>query len=113
MELASAKRIQHLEIVHQQFWRLWRQNYITSLQSRGKWNHEKKSLEVGDIVLLMNEGKKRHEWPLAKVVETIGGRDGLVRSVKLLCDQKELMRPVQLVVPLEVHDENTHTGSSD
>ena len=113
MALSSTKRIQHLEMVQEQFWRQWRRNYLSTLQSRGKWSHEKNNIQKGDIVLLMKENSKRHEWPLAKIIETFEGRDGLVRSVKLLCDQKEILRPVQLVVPLEVHDENTHIGSSD
>ena len=110
---SSAKRMKHLEMVHKQFWHQWRQGYLMALQSRGKWSHEKPTLKEGDIVLLMKENSKRHEWPLARILETIKGRDGLVRSVKLLCDQKEFMRPIQLVVPLEVPDPDTHTGSSN
>ena len=84
-----------------------------ALQSRGKWSHEKPTLKEGDIVLLMKENSKRHEWPLARILEPIKGHDGLVQSVKLLCDQKEFMRPIQLVVPLEVPDPDTPTGSSN
>ena len=99
---AHSRRISHLQTIHEQFWRQWRQQYLPTLQRRGKWTANYPNVKEGDIVLLLKEGQKRHTWPLAKVVETLSGRDGLVRSVKLLCDEKEITRPIQLIVPLEV-----------
>ena len=108
----GATRIRHLEKMHEQFWRQWRQQYLPTLQRRGKWQTNCPNIKEGDIVLLLKENAKRHTWPLARVEETFHGRDGLVRSLKLLCDGKEIVRPIQLVVPLEVqNDEDKHTGS--
>ena len=45
----------------------------------------KEIIQVGDIVLLRNEGKARAFWKLAKVTELVRGRDGAVRSAKILC----------------------------
>ena len=104
-ETSPSKRLQHLTMVHNQFWRQWRSEYLALLHTRQKWEKTKTNIKEGDIVLLLKEGAKRHEWPLAKVLEAKAGRDGLVRSIKLLCDQKEMNRPVQHVVPLEIpHD---------
>ena len=110
-DFAPTKRIQHLEEVQRQFWKQWQSCYLPTLQQRSKWNASTPGVKEGDIVLLLKEQTKRHKWPLAKVIETLKGRDGLVRTVKLLCDQKEVTRPVQLIVPLEVQDEDKHTGS--
>ena len=107
---AHSRRIDHLQTIHEQFWRQWRQGYLQQLQQRGRWHQARPSLKMGDIVLLMKEGQKRHTWPLARIVETIEGRDGAVRTIKLSCDGKEVVRPVQLVVPLEVPtDQETTT----
>ena len=114
MDFAPTKRIQHLEEVQRQFWKQWQSCYLPTLQQRPKWSTTSPNIKEGDIVLLLKENSKRHTWPLAKVIETTSGRDGLVRSVKLLSDEKEVIRPVQLIVPLEVqNDEDKHTGSSN
>ena len=114
MDFESTKRIQHLEEVQKQFWKQWQSCYLPTLQQRPKWNASTPNIKEGDIVLLLKENQRRHEWPLAKVIETIKGRDGLVRTVKLLCKDKEVTRPIQLVVPLEVQsDENKRTESRD
>ena len=38
------------------FWSRWRKEYLQTLQSRPKWTEEKRSLQVGDVVLLKEEG---------------------------------------------------------
>ena len=112
VELAPAKRLRHLEEVQRQFWTQWKDLYLPTLQNRPKWKSTKPGIKEGDVVLLLKENTKRHEWPLARVIEAIKGRDELVRSVKLLCDGRSVTRPIQLVVPLEVqNDEDKHTGS--
>ena len=75
--------------------------YLPSLQIRPKWGKKLPNVKEGDVVLLLKENSKRHTWPLARVTETVTGRDGLVRTVKLRCDDKEFVRPVQNIVPLE------------
>ena len=68
----------------------------------------KEIIQVGDIVLLRNEGKSRAFWKLAKVTELVRGKDGAVRSSKILYltgskeKTTELRRPVQHLVPLEL-----------
>ena len=114
MDFVPTRRLQHLQEVQGQFWRQWRANYLPTLQQRPKWDSTKPEIKEGDIVLLLKENEKRNKWPLAKVIETIKGRDGLVRTIRLLCDGKELTRPCQLIVPLEVQsDKDRHTESRD
>ena len=38
---------------------------------------------MNDIVLIVDENTARNEWKLARVVEAVPSKDGLVRSVKL------------------------------
>jgi len=45
------------------------------------------------------------DWPLAVVEELIPGRDGEVRLVKLRTASGVLLRPIQRVYPLEMHEE--------
>lgn len=39
------------------FWKRWRVDYLTTLQPRKKWNTEKDSLQIVDVVLLMTGQK--------------------------------------------------------
>lgn len=43
----------------------------------------KRNVRIGDIVLVQNPKTVRGEWKLAQVMETIIGRDNIVRTVKL------------------------------
>ena len=114
VQLDATRRLQHLERTKEQFWKQWQKCYLPSLHSRIKWQTCCPNVKEGDIVLLLKENTKRHTWPLAKVLETVVGRDNLVRTVKVICDGKEIVRPIQHIVPLEVpSDKNEHIGSRD
>ena len=51
------------------FWRRWTKEYLPTLQSSQKWVQLRKNLEVGDVVLVLEENTTRNLWPLARVVE--------------------------------------------
>ena len=81
------------------FWKRWKSEYIPLLipnKSKASMNN----VRIGDVVLL-NEGSKREYWPLAKIVEIRPGRDNLIRSVKIKCRGKLLVRPTKLLHFLE------------
>ena len=83
------------------FWKRWKEQYLIMLnenRSRSSGNE----LKEGSIAIL-NEGTKREYWPLVKVVEVRKGRDGIVRSVKILCRNKLLCRPIKLLYDLEIN----------
>ena len=44
---------------------------------------EEKNLRVGDVILIADENYPRGAWPLARAVEVVTGRDGLVRSARV------------------------------
>ena len=57
------------------------------------------------IVILRNNGTARCLWKLARVTETINGRDGAVRAAKVQLMSKNkvitLRHPIQQLIPLE------------
>ena len=93
------KRIQELT---RHFWHRWMTEWIPSLSARKKWFHERKNLEVDDIVLLVSPDSHRAHWPLGRVIEVYPGKDGQVCSVKLQVGDKQLVRPVVKLCPLEL-----------
>ena len=48
-----------------------------------------RTIQIGDIVVLQEDGTARCLWKLAKVIKMISGRDGVVRATKVLLINKD------------------------
>ena len=71
------------EIYHQ-FQLTWFNHYLDFISKRGKWHEFRKSLKVGDIVLVkMPSPKKKREYPLALITKIYAGKDGIERMCEL------------------------------
>ena len=60
------------------FWMRW-MDCIHKLSPRPKNQHMAENLEVGDIVLVIGEDKKRGSWRMAEITQVFQGKDDLVR----------------------------------
>ena len=61
------------------FWRRWLKEYLPILQQRQKWNQPRKNVQVGNIVLVLQENTPHNLWPLARVMEVhLNQSDGYV-----------------------------------
>ena len=103
-DLYCRKRWRVVQQLANEFWSRWRKEYLQSLQPRQKWTEERRNLQVGDVVLLKEEGAGRCHWPMARVCEVHKSKDGHVRSVSLKVRDSILKRPVNktvLLVPVE------------
>ena len=84
------------------FWRRWLKEYLPSLRRREKWNQVRKNIEVGDVVLVLQDNASRSSWPLARSIEVHRNQsDGYVRSVKLKTSSSMFDRPIAKIVLLE------------
>lgn len=90
----------------------WKKEYLTSLLEVSSKKGTDKSLAIaeGDIVLLKEDTPARAWWKVAKIEQLLKGKDDKVRAatIKVLGGEKTrkttlLRRPVQHLVPLEVH----------
>ena len=105
------------------FKNIWNDEYLLSLRDSFKNLHDDKfvnQVKVGDIVLLKNTQpdviKKRQHWSLARVLELVYGKDGNVRSVKILKGTADYqtrprqpeLHPISHLYPLELSI--THRG---
>ncbi|XP_068229336.1 uncharacterized protein [Palaemon carinicauda] len=90
----SKQRWTQVQHMADQFWARWKCEYLLGLQQRQKW--------VGDVVLMVKENEARCHWPLARVVQTKVGKDGLVITLKVRREGKEYDRLLsKLVLILE------------
>ena len=82
-EVNSRKRWRQAQTLADQFWKRWRSEYLPSLLARPKWQKERRNLQVGDVVLMIEDSAPRGFWPLARITAVFPGSDSRVRSVEV------------------------------
>ena len=87
------------------FWKRWSNEYLHTLQRSSKWQSPSRNLSVGDIVILCEDNTVPSQWPLARIVKTHHGKDGVSRVVTVRTSSGNLYtRPVVKVAPLLFKD---------
>ncbi|KOB75192.1 hypothetical protein OBRU01_04287 [Operophtera brumata] len=78
----------------QSYWHRWRVEYLTSLQSRQKWNTPSEPIEKGQIVIVKDDNAPVLSWPLAIIEELYPGRDQISRVAKIRTKTGSYVRPI-------------------
>ena len=81
-----------------QFWQRWSAEYLT------KWHYPTRNIAIGDVVVLQEDKMLPMKWPIAKVVETYPGKDGLVRVATVKTATGTYKRPVTKLALLVPHE---------
>lgn len=76
------------------FWKRWSNDYITSLQQRGKWHKQCPNINIGDLVIIKETNIPPSHWMLCRIILLHPGTDGEVRVVTVKTAQTTLKRPV-------------------
>lgn len=97
------KQVQYLADI---FWKRWLHEYLLTLQERQKWHVTGRNLQVGDVVLMMDENSPRCHWPVARVDAVKTGHDGLVRSVTVKRGKSVFDRPLSKLILLCKNDKD-------
>ncbi|GFT55746.1 DUF5641 domain-containing protein [Trichonephila clavipes] len=79
----------------------FRNEYLSQLIQKHN-EKESRDPEIGEVVLVGDDNKKRLFWALAKIIELIPGRDGKIRTVRLKTQHGKMLRPIQRIYPLEI-----------
>ena len=61
---------------------------------RSKWFKPRDNVEVGDVVLMMDDDCKRSQWSMGRVVDTYPDNEGRVRSVEVKTTKVVYKRPI-------------------
>ena len=80
----SRKRWKRVQLLLDSFWSRWKTEVLSLWQTRQKWDKQVQNLQVGDIVLVVDDQLPRCHWRLGRVVEVFPGQDSLVRKVKVM-----------------------------
>ena len=94
----SHRRWRHVQHLVDVFWKRWSSEYLPLLQERQKWLQPQRNLKIDDVVLIL-EGPRGY-WTMARVLEVLPDRRGLVRVVKLKTPTSTLERPIHKLVLL-------------
>jgi hypothetical protein len=106
MEKNLTKAHQRTQKLADDLWKRREKEYLLELRNIHEAcqpNKRTDKVRPGDIVLLQEDRRPRHMWKKARVEKLKVGRDGVKRTVVIRgTDGNILVRPIQLVIPLEV-----------
>jgi len=106
----------------QDLWRRWQLDYITALQKRDKWTKLKPNVQIGDMVLIIDDQTPALHWKIGRIKDIHPGDDGVVRVTTIETDtsyeptsrgqliktSKQMIRPITKLVRLPMrHDDNS------
>ena len=88
-----------------QLWQRWSAGYLTSLKHYNKWHYPTWNIRIGDVVL-QEDKIVPTKWPIAKIIETYPGKDGLVK-VATMQTARVYKRPITKLAVLVPHEDWT------
>lgn len=106
-KLALTKRYLQVTQMRDNFWTRWRAEYLHELQVLSKWDQEKESAKVGQLVLIKDEQTPPTKWAMARITKTFLDREGIVRTAELKSASGSLLRPVHKLILLPVDQDST------
>ncbi|XP_030611587.1 uncharacterized protein LOC115798771 [Archocentrus centrarchus] len=89
-DIYARKRWRQVQYLSEQFWSRWKREYLSNIATRQKWHTPRRNLKVGDVVMEKMNDLPRNEWRLARVMETVTDKDGLVRKVKIRFGERKM-----------------------
>ncbi|XP_047988174.1 uncharacterized protein LOC125227843 [Leguminivora glycinivorella] len=87
------------------YWKRWVREVLPDLLPRQKWNKEQRPLQVGDLVLIVDPDGPRNVWPRGIIEQTLPGRDGRTRMVRIRTKTGVLTRSAARVARIPVGEE--------
>lgn len=60
-------------------WKRWSSEYLSGLQQRTRWTHERDNIRVGTMVLVREDNLPPQKWRFGRVTEVYSGNEGLIR----------------------------------
>ncbi|XP_018375481.1 PREDICTED: uncharacterized protein LOC108769151 [Trachymyrmex cornetzi] len=104
-------RWQYVQQIKQQFWQRWSREYLHSLQQRNKWYASKSPIDVGQVVILMEDHAPPLSWNLGRIQELHPGEDGVTRTVTVRTPKGIYKRPITRLCILPIANEGREMSS--
>ena len=91
-------RVEFIQKIVDTFMRRWTRDVFLSLVPRKKWNAEKHTVRLDDIVIMEDSNSVRGNWTIGRIINVYPGKDGRVRNVKIKTSTSEYKRPITKIV---------------
>ncbi|XP_055841189.1 uncharacterized protein LOC129908595 [Episyrphus balteatus] len=92
--LSCIKRWERVKILHHQFCRRWKDEYLKELNKRYKWKCPKRNIMLDDLVVIRDENLPPNEWRLGRIIKVYLGPDDKVRVVDVKTQNGVITRPI-------------------
>ncbi|XP_071493377.1 uncharacterized protein [Diadema antillarum] len=93
-DIYARRRWRQVQYMADIFWRRWLKEYLPQLQERQRWVCRNRNIQVGDVVLVVDDTLPRNVWPMGRIQRTIPDREGLVRRVEVKTKTGVYLRPI-------------------
>ncbi|XP_058456452.1 uncharacterized protein LOC131433863 [Malaya genurostris] len=85
-------------------WKRWSSEYLSGLQQRTRWTHERDNIHIGTMVLVKDDNLPPMKWRFGRVVDIAPGQDGLTRVVSIRTKDGVYKRAITRVCVLPIQD---------
>ncbi|XP_062708955.1 uncharacterized protein LOC134288362 [Aedes albopictus] len=106
-EEVSSHRLSQWQMTQEfvrRLWKRWSTEYLSGLQQRTRWTHERNNIRVGTMVLVRDDNLPPQKWRFGRVIETFPGNDGLIRVVNIRTKDGIFKRAITRVCVLPIPD---------
>lgn len=101
-DLSLRKQWRQAQRLADMYWQRWVREILPDLLPRTKWQEERKPLQVGDLVLVVDPNSPRNIWPKGLITQVFPGRDGRIRVVEVRTATGKLRRSAARIAPIPV-----------
>ena len=108
--MSLLKRWHLCQLLTHHFWKRWLLEYLSTLQKIYKWQYPTKGVVPGDVVLIIEKGIVPMKWPMARIIKTYPGEDGVTRVVDIKTAKGIYRRPVHKLAPLISMENESHSN---
>ncbi|XP_053596241.1 uncharacterized protein LOC128668099 [Microplitis demolitor] len=91
---------QHAQQLKQHFWKRWHKEYLHQLITLSGHLDKSNGLQVGSLVLIVEENLPPLQWALGRITAVHPGADGIIRVVTVKTSTGEYTRCTKRVCPL-------------
>ncbi|XP_052741840.1 uncharacterized protein LOC128198804 isoform X2 [Bicyclus anynana] len=103
-EVNRLQRYQRVEKLRQHFWQRYSLEYVSLLQTKGKWRQSMDKLKIGAIVLVKDRTQPPLLWLMGRVTNIIYGGDSIGRVAQLNTKKGIITRAFNNICPLPLDD---------
>ena len=92
--ISIVNRWEKLKIINHQLAIRWKEDYLKALHKRYKWKNPLPNLQIGDLVVVIDDLQPPYDWQLGRIVNTYPGVDNKVRTADVRTASGTITRPI-------------------